>query len=56
MEDKLVRLFLEKHEYETEISDIKKEGKMTNGKKQEKYNLLKEEYDSLLNEKNESIE
>ena len=56
MEDKLVKLFLEKHEYETEISDIKKEGKTINDKRQEKYDLLKEDYESLLNEKNESIQ
>ena len=56
MEDKLVKLFLEKHEYETEISDIKKEGKTINDKRQKKYDLLKENYESLLNEKNESIQ
>ena len=56
MEDKLVKLFLEKHEYITEINDIKKEGELVGGKKQKRYDLLYEDYQNLLKELNESIE
>ena len=56
MEDKLVKLFLEKHEYTTEINDIKKEGELVESKKQKKYDMLYDYYQKLLKELNENIE
>ena len=56
MEDKLVKLFLEKHEYESEINNIKKEGKLIEEKRQNKYDLLNENFEQLLKELQESID
>ena len=55
MEDKLVKLFIAKHEYNTEIDDIIKERKSINDEKQKKYDSLNENYQNILNELNESI-
>ena len=56
MEDKVVKLFLEKHDYLTDINDIKKEGQLMESKRQQKYDLLYEDYQNLLKELNERME
>ena len=55
MEDKLVKLFIKKHEYNTEIKDIKKELKSVDEEKKQRYDSLYENYQNLLDELNESI-
>ena len=56
MENKLIKLFMEKHEYETEITDIKKQGKLIENNRKKKYDLLNENYEQLLKELQESID
>ena len=56
MEDKLVKLFIKKHGYVTDINDIKKEGELFRNKRQTKYDSLNEDYESLLKELNQSIQ
>ena len=56
MEDKLIKLFLEKHEILTEVNDIIKEGTLIENKRRKKYELLKDEYEKLLSELKERID
>ena len=56
MENKLIKLFMEKHEYEAEIADIKKQGKLIENNRKKKYDLLNENYEQLLKELQESID
>ena len=56
MEDKVVKLFIKNHEYNTEIKDIKKELKSIDEEKKQRYDSLYENYENLLDELNESIE
>ena len=56
MEDKLIKLFFEKHEFETEINDTQKEAKKIEQIKQKKYDELYSHYEKLLNELEESTD
>ena len=56
MEDKLVKLFIKNHEYNTEINDIKKEIKSYDEAERKKYDSLYENYEILINELNESMD